>query len=130
VSVSTPTRPLAALALLALSLCLWACGTDGAERAPASAPAAVPGSLGVRAATITGTVVDARTGAPVAGVPVEGPTGATAVSDEAGRFTLSGLPVGAEGDLVARGEGGAVARNRLRPLRAGTLEVVLLLRRP
>ena len=129
-SVSTSSRLSRSLPALILLLCLGACGTDSAERAASSAPAATASPLTARAAVITGTVVDARTGAPVAGVPVEGPGGAQAVSDASGRFTLSGLPVGVTGELVARSEDGAEARNRLRALRAGTLEVVLLLRRP
>jgi hypothetical protein len=134
-SVSTSSRLPRSLPALVLLLSLGACGTDSAERAASSAPAATASPLTARAAVITGTVVDARTGAPVAGVPVEGPGGAQAVSDASvsdasGRFTLSGLPVGVTGELVARSEDGAEARNPLRALRAGTLEVVLLLRRP
>jgi len=130
VSVRTPSCLSRALPALALLLSLGTCGTDAAERAAAGAPTSASSPLTARAAVITGTVVDARTGAPVAGVPVEGPGGGKAVSDASGRFTLSGLPVGSSGELVARAEDGAEARNPLRPLRAGTLEVVLLLRRP
>jgi hypothetical protein len=121
----------APLLAVALSLAPAACGTDGGERASGStalAPAEVV--RGARVAEVTGTVVDAETGAPVAGASIEGPAGSRATSDAQGRFTLSRLPVGSEGEVVARTEDGAEARNRLRPLRAGTLEVVLRLRRP
>ncbi len=114
------------LCLATLSWC--ACGTDGTERA-ASSPGGASAE-GARAATISGTVVDAATGEPVAGVTVRGPGGAAASTDARGRFTLSGLPVGAEGELIAEAEDGARAENRLRPLRAGVLEVVVHLRRP
>ena len=116
---------------LVLALVLAACGTDGGERSrgeTALSPAEVV--RGARLAQVTGTVVDALSGAPVAGATIEGPGGTRATSDARGRFTLSGLPLGAEGELVARSADGAEARNRLRPLQAGTLEVVLRLRRP
>jgi hypothetical protein len=127
----SPSRNLLASLMSCLLLCaLGACGTDGAGGASGSSGPAASAALGARAATITGTVVDADSGAPVAGASIEGPGGARASSDAQGRFTLSGLPVGVEGELVARGQDGAEARNRLRPLRPGTLEVVLRLRRP
>jgi len=127
---SLPIPPSAHRALaLVLALALAGCGTDGAERA-AGSPGGGSSALGARSATITGTVVDAESGAVVAGVSIEGPGGARAKSDERGRFTLSGLPVGGEGQIVARSQDGREAVNRLRPLRPGTLEVVLRLRRP
>lgn len=117
------------LACLALAAALaGACGTDGAERASGGPGGASAESA--RAATISGTVVDAATGTPVAGVTLRGPAGSQATSDPQGRFILPDLPVGAEGDLIAEGKDGAQARNRLRPLRAGVLEVVVHLRRP
>lgn len=90
----------------------------------AAARPALPGSR----ARITGTAVEAATGRPVEGVEVLGPAGSRAWTDAAGRFELVDLPAGLAGALEARGAGGLVAQNRLRPLRAGTLEVVLRLR--
>ena len=115
--------PLAGLALLG-------CGANSNGRATGSPHAPALSGAGETTAAISGTVVDALTGLPVAGVSIEGPGGARATSDERGRFHLTGLPVGAEGEVVARAKDGAEARNPLRPLRSGTLEMVLRLRKP
>lgn len=80
-------------------------------------------------AVVVGTVQDAATGQPAADVRVEGPDGHSARTDERGRFTLTGLTVGTEGDLVAKAEDGRTATIRLRRLTAQRLEVVLQLRR-
>jgi hypothetical protein len=77
---------------------------------------------------VTGTVLDARTGRPVAGALVRGPGGAEAESDARGRFVLRGLALGVEGELVATTEAGLSGKNHLRPLASGPLEVVLHLR--
>jgi hypothetical protein len=122
-------RSLPILAAIAGSLLVAGCGSNG-SRSEASQPYPALSGAGETTAEIRGTVVDALSGAPVAGVSIEGPAGARATSDEHGRFHLSGLPVGAEGELVARSKQGMEARNPLRPLRSGTLEVVLRLRKP
>ena len=122
-------RTLPILAVLAGLLCAGACGSNGSRSGESQTYPALAGA-GEMTAEIRGTVVDALTGVPVAGASIEGPAGARATSDEHGRFHLTGLPVGAEGDLVARSKQGAEARNPLRPLRSGTLEVVLRLRKP
>ena len=101
-----------------LLLALAACGANGGERTASPTRGVTAASLRAGAATITGTVIDAASGAPVAGARVEGPGGTQTTSDAHGRFTLTGLPVGSEGELVARSDDGAEARNRLRPLAA------------
>ncbi len=77
---------------------------------------------------LTGTVLDARTGKPVAGARVRGPGGAETKSDARGRFVLRGLALGASGELVGTTEAGLSGKNLLRPLEGGPLEVVLHLR--
>lgn len=94
--------------------------------------AALPGSW-VPAASgpaplVTGTVLDARTGKPVAGALVRGPGGVETKSDARGRFVLRGLRLGASGELVGTSPAGLAGKNRLRPLESGPLEVVLHLR--
>jgi len=113
---------LSVCAALALA-CRNPSGVDSSEAAAASAPAAVG-----PAPIVTGTVVDARTGQPVSGALVRGPDGVEAKSDARGRFVLRGLHLGAFGELVATTEAGLSAKNRLRPLESGPLEVVLHLR--
>jgi hypothetical protein len=112
------------LALLAL-LALAPLGCSGKNESTGVAEADDP-----RAVIVRGTVVDADTRAPVKGATIQGPGGVRATSDAAGRFSLSGMPVGASGDLVATTPDGGQARNPLLPLRPGTLEVVLHVRRP
>ncbi len=77
---------------------------------------------------VTGTVLDARTGKPVAGALVRGPDGVETRSDARGRFVLRGLRLGASGELVGTTEAGLAGTNLLRPLEGGPLEVVLHLR--
>ena len=113
----------AALLLAALALAPAGCAEEGG-RADAA-----PGAE-ARSASVTGTVVDADTRAPVAGASVAAPGGARAKTDARGRFRLDGLAPGLSGELVASGPEGGEARLPLRPLRTGTLEVVLHLRRP
>ena len=90
-------------------------GTHDDARASSSAAPAV----------VAGTVLDAATGEPLAGVRIEGPHGTRAVSARDGRFELSGLRAGEEGDLVAKGEGRPTHVRRLRPLAEGRLEIVI-----
>ena len=77
---------------------------------------------------VQGSVVDARDGAPLAGVRVDyvgaAQDGVSATTDEDGRFSLEGLPGGATGELRAT----LLERSssiELQPLRAGHLNVVL-----
>ena len=79
---------------------------------------------------VKGGVVDVQDGEPLVGVRVEGPSGARAVSDPRGRFTLSGLEEGTSGDLRAWRSDGWEAKVPLRPLEAGPLEVTLRLSPP
>jgi hypothetical protein len=96
-------------------------GTDAALVHPASARPGPP-------PLVTGTVVDARTGKPLAGATVRGPGGSEATSDARGRFVLRGIPRGTAGELVATTETGRTGRNRLRGLAGGPLEVVVHVR--
>jgi hypothetical protein len=109
----------------ALSVALTGCAGTGARAAPATAERA-PTAAFLGPAVVVGTVVDGATGRPVQGASVAGPGGRETVSDARGRFELD-LAVGLEGPLVARA-GKLVGENRLRPLEAGRLEVVILLR--
>jgi hypothetical protein len=111
------------LAFLALGLSGCAC-CDG------ETPHGAAQSAAAEEASVQGTVVDAATRAPVAGAQVRAPDGSRARSDEAGRFRIAGLAPGLAGELVAEGPDGGVGRLPLRPLRPGTLEVVVHLRRP
>ena len=106
------------LASLGLALSLGACNCG---RAPSR-----PGAE----AFVTGTVLDAATGAPVEGARVEGPAETRAVSGSDGRFELAGLRERDEGEVVARTDDGRVGRVRLRPLAPGRLEVALHVARP
>ena len=126
---SSSSRSLPIFAVCAALLLAGAGGSNGSKSAESQTYPALSGA-GETTAEIRGTVIDALTGVPVAGASIEGPAGARATSDEHGRFHLTGLPVGAEGDLVARSKQGGEAHNPLRPLRSGTLEVVLRLRKP
>lgn len=106
----------ARLSVVALTTLATACtnGVREAQRAGAT--------------LVTGTVLDAATGEPAAGVRVEGPGGASARSDEHGRFQMRGIVAGTEGDLVAAADDGRRASVRLRPLTSAPVEVVLQLR--
>jgi hypothetical protein len=113
------------LALAACLLAAVACSRhERAMRSGSSGPAPAEGT-----AVVFGTTVDALTGEPLAGVTVQGPGGASTVSNDEGRFLLAGLPEGAQGELVARTADGREAKNLLRPLRNARLEVVLRLGR-
>jgi hypothetical protein len=117
------------LALASLLLAAPGCGSNGSGKSSGSQQFPALAGAGETNAEIRGTVVDALTGAPVSGATISGPGGARGTSDEHGRFHLTGLPVGAEGEVVARTKNGGEARNPRRPLRSGVLEVVLRLRK-
>jgi hypothetical protein len=104
-----------------------ACRSAGEE--PARTAPLPPAPLDLKAGppVVVGTVIDAATGAPVAGAAVVGPDGAEAVSDASGRFRLQGMPHGTQGDLRATA-GALEGAVRLRPLAGGRLEVVLYVR--
>lgn len=114
------------LALVLLVALLSCCRSDDARSSSASSGPAW-GSASSRPgepAVVSGTVVDASTGEPVAGALVRGPNDARARTDSKGRFELEGLASGVEGELVGEADGRR-GTLRLRPLRPGRLEVVL-----
>jgi len=109
--------------LLTGALALGACQNPSPEPAVGRTEAALTGPAPV----VTGTVLDARTGKPIAGAVVKGPGGVETKSDARGRFVLRGLPLGVSGELVATSDG-LTGKNLLRTLEGGPLEVVLHLR--
>jgi hypothetical protein len=112
-----------------LLLCLVLLGAcRNPEGGDAAALGAAPAGRSGPAPVVTGTVLDARTGKPIAGALVRGPGGVEAKSDKSGRFVLRGLALGAAGELVGTTEAGLSGKNLLRPLESGLLEVVLHLR--
>jgi protocatechuate 3,4-dioxygenase beta subunit len=111
---------------LALVLALAACHNPPAMDESSRSPLSASDHSGPHP-TITGTVVDARSGRPVSGALVRG-GGVETKSDARGRFELRGLERGWEGDLVATADGERTGKNRLRALEGGTLEVVLFVR--
>ena len=74
---------------------------------------------------VKGVVVDVQDGEPLVGVRVEGPDGTSAVSDPRGHFILIGLEEGQEGRIRAWRSDGWEVERPLRPLKKGTLEIVL-----
>lgn len=104
--------------------------------APPSSSSKAQGSFGAKAreaasdkaCSIAGTTVDAATGEALAGVSITGPKGARATSDKSGRFVIADLPAGTTGEVEAVAKDGRKARVSLRPLAAGTLEIVLHLK--
>lgn len=114
------------LLLCAFALLAAACRNPAPPEAD-SAPGAVPGAAGP-GPIVTGTVLDARTGKPVAGARVTGPGGVETRSDARGRFVLRGLAPGTSGELVGTSAAGLSGKNVLRALASGSLEVVLYLR--
>jgi len=113
-------------ALLALLVALAACHNPPADDSVRS-PLSASDHSGPRP-VVSGTVLDARSGKPVAGAVVRGADGVETKSDARGRFVLRGLERGWQGDLVATTEAGLTGRNRLRALEGGNLEVVLFVR--
>ncbi len=111
-------RRAAATALLGLAVTLpFGCGSETQAKDPDAAP--------VR---ITGFTLEVATGEPLAGVVIEGPRELRASSDEAGRFSLSGLEVGESGVLRASHPEGWSGELRFSELEAGNREVVFHLR--
>ena len=111
---------------------LVACGASGnGPEGRSGSGAVVTGDPPPSAkATVVGTALDARSGAPVEGARIEAPDGSATTTDAKGRFTLSGLAAGTQGRLKASLADGRAASVQLRALRAGErLEVVLHLRR-
>lgn len=117
-------KPHLALASLFLVLACQEPKPAGGEALLLPAAGAATGPTPV----VTGTVLDARTGKPVAGATVRAPGGQTATTDARGRFVLRGLAAGTSGELVGTTEAGLAGKNLLRPLEGGPLEVVLYLR--
>ena len=115
------------LCLLAAVALSSACHNAPVSAAGTSAPGAAPVAAGP-APIVTGTVLDARTGKPIAGALVRGPGGVETKSDAHGRFVLRGLALGVSGELVGTTEAGLTGKNLLRALEGGPLEVVLHLR--
>jgi protocatechuate 3,4-dioxygenase beta subunit len=121
-----PAR-IAVLVLAAFLASAAACRNPGAGGDAAVLQGGASGRPGP-APIVTGTVVDARTGKPVAGAVVRGPLGVEATCDARGRFVLRGLPAGTSGELVATTAAGRTGTNRLRSLAGGPLEVVVHVR--
>jgi hypothetical protein len=120
-------KPLPSAWLFVACLALASACRNPTEGEPGSVFGTAPAPSGP-GPIVTGTVVDARTGKPIAGALVRGPGGVETQSDARGRFVLRGLVLGASGELVGTTEAGLSGRNLLRALEAGPLEVVLHLR--
>jgi len=76
-------------------------------------------------AEVSGTVLDRTTGGPIADARVTFPDGREVRTNDAGRFSATGLPLGLSGELVARAGDGRVGQISLRPLSRRHLEVVV-----
>jgi hypothetical protein len=116
-------------AFFCLLIAALACATDFSGCSPARRSGSDQRGAAAEAAVI-GTCIDAESGERLAGVKVEGPHGASAVSSRDGRFEMRGLRAGDGGNLVASLSDGRSASLTLRPLSAGDMEVVLQLGRP
>jgi hypothetical protein len=119
---------LTAASLSLLTLLAASCGSGGDHTSRSSTSISSLGEPAEGTAMIVGTCLDGATGEPLSGVEVTGPSGATARSDDHGRFVLADLPEGLSGELVATAPDGRKATNVLRPLKHARLEVVLHLR--
>jgi hypothetical protein len=118
----SPSLPVRFLFAVAICCAVPACGS---QRDDLRSNASTQG----RDARVVGTVLDAASGEPLGGVRVKGPHGTSAVSARDGRFELRGLHEGDAGELVAELSGGETHRQPLRELSAGTIEVVMHVRR-
>jgi hypothetical protein len=116
----------AALPFLA-ALALAAGCSSARERDEAEPPPAPVLDLEDGPPVVFGTVVDAASGAPVAGARVVAPDGTEATTGADGRFRLKGVAAGTAGDLVATA-GPLRGAVRLRPVSGGRLEVVVHVR--
>ena len=85
----------------------------------------MPAQPAAGTAVVFGTVFDLRTGEPAAGVRVEVPGGKSSQSDAQGRFQIAGLPVGTQGEAIARAADGREARLVLPVLGNERREIVL-----
>ncbi len=114
------------VAMLCGSLVSHSCAGTGATHAGSrrAASAAADLAAATQETRVRGSVLDARTHKPVAGARVEA-LGQTASTGPDGRFELTGLPVGRAGQLTVEAQDGRRGANRLRPLRAEPLEVVV-----
>ena len=74
--------------LVALPLLFCACHNRGESGSPGETSR--PESPAEGTATVCGSVIDLKSGAPAAGVSVVGPGGKTARTDDQGRFELRG----------------------------------------
>jgi hypothetical protein len=78
--------------------------------------------------SVAGTTLEAATGEVLPNVEIKGPSGAHAISDKDGHFTLEDLAPGTTGVVEALTHDGRKARAPLRPLAPGRLEIVLYLK--
>lgn len=115
----------AAPTLLALLASLCACQDKGEAGSPGET--IQPRLPAAGSAIVCGSVIDLKSGAPLAGVSVAGPAGKTARTDDQGRFELRGLPLGTAGEVRARADDGREAVNVLLPLGHERREIVLQL---
>lgn len=122
-------RALALVLALALAACGSSRGEDGPDPSAGTGLAAgTHGGAAAAPATVRGTVLDASSGRPLAGVLVQGPGGTQSTSDREGHFELQRVPVGVDGEILATTGDGRWGKNRLRTVREGVLEVVLFVR--
>lgn len=114
-----------ALFTIALAACAPATGGAGSPNASQQIDLR---NRGAATASVSGTVLDAKSGEAVAGAEVTGPGGAKARTDAKGRFVLTELAVGGEGVVEAKLADGRKARVTLLPLANERLEIVLHVR--
>jgi len=77
---------------------------------------------------VAGTVLEAATGEPLTGVVIRGPRRTRTVSDDRGRFRLTGLHIGESGELTADRHDGFAGVLPFSALAAGVREVAFHLR--
>jgi hypothetical protein len=111
--------------LSGLLLIACACRKSG------SSASGAPDASGTAAPVVVGTVIDAATGEPVSGARVEAPDKKHAKTNRDGRFEITDLTAGTEGDLTVKLDDGRAGHVHLRRLvRGPPLEVVLQVSRP